>query len=113
MGRSDAKALAGAVTRIIERLLKPEWSPAADPRAVWRTSVLNHRVAAWEELDAGPSPRGRPDLARAHARGRPPAIDGLTRDGVSAATLPIECPHTLEQILDADWRPENRAGAGG
>jgi len=110
VGRSDAKALASAATQIIEHLLKLEWSPAVGPRAVWRTSVLNHRVAAWEELDASPSLRGRLDLVRAFARGRLLAIDGLARDGVRAETIPTECSYTLDQILDAGWWPGNRSG---
>lgn len=110
MGRSDAKALGSAIMRVIEHLLKLEHSPAAAPRAGWRTSVVNQRIAAWEEIDASPSLRGRVDLERAYARGRRLALDGLAADGAAVTELPGACPYALEQILDDDWWPVNRHG---
>lgn len=108
MGRSDAKALGSALKRVIEHLLKLEHSPASDPRLGWRESVVNHRIAAWDEIDASPSLRRKIDLARAHRDARRLAVLGLARDGVSDDTVPQDCPYTLEQVLDHDWWPTSR-----
>ncbi|WP_448189054.1 DUF29 domain-containing protein [Azospirillum sp. sgz301742] len=108
MGRSDARALSSALMRVIEHLLKLEHSTAADPRAGWRRSVVNHRIDAEEELETSPSLRGRIDLGRIHRNALRLAANGLECDGVSAKALPPECPYTLDQILDHDWWPANR-----
>ncbi|MGY0710911.1 DUF29 domain-containing protein [Azospirillum argentinense] len=110
MGRSDAKALGSALKRVIEHLLKLEHSPAPDPRLGWRESVVNHRIAAWDEIDASPSLRRKIDLARAHRDARRLAVLGLARDGMSEDAVPQDCPYTLEQVLDHDWWPTNRHG---
>ncbi|MHA7062129.1 DUF29 domain-containing protein [Azospirillum argentinense] len=110
MGRSDAKALGSALKRVIEHLLKLEHSPAPDPRLGWRESVVNHRIAAWDEIDASPSLRKKIDLARAHRDARRLAVLGLAQDGMSEDAVPQDCPYTLEQVLDHDWWPTNRHG---
>jgi Domain of unknown function DUF29. len=109
MGRSDAKALGSALKRVIEHLLKLEYSPASDPRLGWRESVANHRIAAWEELDASPSLR-KIDIARAFQDARRLAVLGLARDGIPESTIPRDCTYTVEQVLDHDWWPVNRHG---
>jgi hypothetical protein len=68
VGRSELHALESALTRVIEHLLKLEYSPAVDPRAGWRTSVLKHRIRAVGELEDSPSLRGRLRSARAGVR---------------------------------------------
>ena len=110
VGRSEVKALSSALMRVIEHLLKLEHSPAWEPRAGWRTSVLNHRIEAIEELEASPSLRRRLDLDRAHRHARRLASDGLARDGLAGHELPPDCPYTLDQLLDEDWWPVNRHG---
>jgi len=110
MGRSEARALASALMRVIEHLLKLEHSPVAEPRAGWRTSVLNHRIDAGEELEASPSLQRRIDLDRIYRNAARLAADGLSRDGVPADALPAECPYDLERLLDPDWWPVNRHG---
>ncbi|PWC56342.1 DUF29 domain-containing protein [Azospirillum sp. TSO22-1] len=110
VGRSDARALNSALMRVIEHLLKLEYSPARDPRPNWRTSVTNHRIEAEEEIETSPSLRGRIDLVRIHRNALRLAADGLAQDGVPARVLPVECPYTLDQILDHGWWPANRHG---
>lgn len=110
VGRSDARALNSALLRVIEHLLKLEHSPARDPRSGWRTSVINHRIEAEEELGTSPSLRGRIDLARMHRHALRLAADGPAQYGVPGKALPAECPYTLDQILDHGWWPANTFG---
>lgn len=110
VGRSELRALESALMRVIEHLLKLEWSPASDPRAGWRTSVLKHRIIAAAELEDSPSLRGRFRLARLYRDGVKLAADGLRRDGIGQEILPDECPWSLEQLLNDDFWPANRHG---
>ena len=108
MGKSDRRTVQSALVRVIEHLVKLEFSPAADPRGGWRKSVREHRAVALDALGDSPSLRGRIDLATAWRRGRGLAADGLEQDRVDERRLPADCPYDLDQLLDEDWWPANR-----
>ncbi|MGA1855509.1 DUF29 domain-containing protein [Azospirillum sp. 11R-A] len=110
MGRSELRAVESALVRVIEHLLKLEYSPAADPRGDWKVSVLEHRDRVARDLSASPSLRGRIDTADIYKSGRKIAALGLERDGLRLSDLPPDCPYSLDQILDEDWWPLNRHG---
>jgi hypothetical protein len=108
VGRNERDALRSQIRRIIEHFLKLAYSPAEDPRRGWRGSIVDARA----ELEDRLSPTLRHDLAAAlgrlyiTARKRVAADleDYDERD--AAASLPTECPYTLDQILAEDWYPE-------
>lgn len=110
MGRSELRAVESALVRVIEHLLKLEYSPAADPRGDWKVSVLEHRDRVARDLSASPSLRGRIDIADIYKSGRKIAALGLERDGLRLSDLPPDCPYSLNQLLDEDWWPLNRHG---
>ena len=110
MGKSDSRKVLGLVARIVEHLLKLEFSPARDPRGGWRKSVKVHRNKVNDVLRDSPSLSAKLDLGAAFARGRDYAVDGLGEDYVEPDALPADCPYTLDQILDHDWWPANRHG---
>ena len=111
MGRSDLKAVTSALARVIEHLLKLEYSGATDPRDGWITSVDNHRGLISDEFTDSPSLRGRVDPLRAWTSGRASAIKGLRRhEPAIIPAIPADCPYTPEQLLDDDWYPVNRHG---
>ena len=112
MGRSDFRGVRSFMIRIVEHLLKLEYSPAADPRNGWRESVGNARTEANLILDDSPSLQRRVDeaLALTWKDGRRHAAEGLERDGGGDRELPKDCPYTAEQVLDPGWWPENRHG---
>jgi len=110
MGRSELRAVESALVRVIEHLLKLEYSPAADPRGDWKVSVLEHRDRVARDLSASPSLRGRIDTADIYKSGRKIAALGLERDGMRLNDLPANCPYSLDQLLDADWWPASRHG---
>ena len=110
MGRSELRAVESALVRVIQHLLKLEYSPAADPRGDWKVSVLEHRDRVARDLSAGPSLRGRIDTADLYRTGRKIAALGLERDGIRPNGLPADRPYSLEQLLDADWWPASRHG---
>lgn len=103
LGRSDRRALVSHIKRVIEHLLKLQYSPAQAPRPGWQESVELHRQEARELLSDSPSLRHDPleacyrDAVRLAAR-------GLASDA-AGVTLPETCPYRLEDILAEDWWP--------
>ena len=110
MGRSETRAVESSLSRILEHLLKLEYSSAADPRNVWKASVVEHRSRVQRDLKASPSLRGKIDLPDVYETARELAALGLARDGVSVNDLPAECPYSLERIAEKGWWPVNRHG---
>ena len=111
MGLSQWKAVQTALARIIEHLLKLEFSEVPEPRRGWRESIGNQRLTISSDYEDSPSLRGRADLTRAWRLGRGFAVHSFqTHEPDLACTLPADCPYTLEQLLDDDWYPVNRHG---
>jgi hypothetical protein len=111
LGGRDRRALESDLARVIEHLLKRQYSPTVNPERGWRRSIVEHRdrVRAAAE-DSGALAALLPSLLpRAWRRGRKLAAAGLAEDGIDPAALPEDCPYTLEQILDDDWYPEPAA----
>jgi len=112
LGRSDLRGAEGHLIRVIEHLLKLEYSPRVEPRSDWEVSVLTHRDDARRILDDSPSLRRkvRTSLAKFYRQARRVAARGLNRDEVPESSLPDEPPYSIEQVLDPDWFPANRHG---
>ncbi|WP_029011156.1 DUF29 domain-containing protein [Azospirillum halopraeferens] len=110
MGKSDLRTVGSHLARIVEHLLKLEFSPAAEPRGGWRKTVREQRASAVDALEDSPSLRRRIALDGVFRRGRSFAIDGLGQDRVDERLLPDDCPYSLDQLLDESWWPLNRHG---
>ncbi|WP_029011008.1 DUF29 domain-containing protein [Azospirillum halopraeferens] len=114
MGNSDLGALQSDLARVIEHLLKLEYSPAADPRREWVLSVIEHRGRAQFAIErSGTLKRMLPDIAPgAWRHGRTLAAKAMQMlDAVDPRSLPAECPYGIDQILDEDFFPANRHGS--
>ena len=109
LGGSIKDAIQSHLATVIEHLLKLEHSPDAWPRKKWQGSVrkarrhLDKKIAIYPSLASYP----RVILMDAWLDGRD---DALQDDSIVEATLPEECPYTLEQLRNPDWWPENRHG---
>jgi hypothetical protein len=108
LGKSERDAVRSQVRRILEHFLKLAYSPAGDPRYGWRGSIIDARA----ELDDKLSPTLRHDisggLGKLYATARRRVASDLQDHGehAAAASLPAECPYTVDQILADDWYPE-------
>src|SRR6266849_1235590 len=108
VGRNERDAVRSRVRRIIEHFLKLAYSPAGDPRYGWRGSIIDARA----ELDDKLSPTLQHDivsvLGKLYATARKRVATDLQEHGEydAAASLPAECPYTLDQIVADDWYPE-------
>ena len=98
--------------RIIEHLLKLEYSPSTAPRDDWRHSVAQARDELEDHITASMRPDVAADLAKLFGRARRDAALGLARHGERdvAKALPTVCPYNLDQIVSHDWHPKNRHG---
>ena len=108
VGRNERGSVRSQVRRVIEHFLKLAYSPADGPRFGWMGSI----AAARAELEDKLSGTLRYDLEvsspNLYRRARKQAELSLREhqeDG-TAASLPAECPYTLDQILADDWYPE-------
>ena len=113
MGRSERAALRTSLMRVLEHLLKLEYSPAPGPRAGWKRSAIEHRLRLPDILAENPSLAPQlPDLMRAAwEMARELAAQSLVDfDGVDTDILPTDCPYTMEQVSDRSWLPANRHG---
>jgi hypothetical protein len=108
LGKSYRDATRSKVRRILEHFLKLAYSPAGDPRYGWRGSIIDARA----ELDDKLSPTLRHDisgiLGKLYATARKRVATDLQehREQDAAASLPAECPYTVDQILADDWYPD-------
>ena len=113
LGRSDLRRVKGQLRRVIEHLLKLQFSPAVEPRDGWLESVLDARQDIDDYLTPAMRPEIEADLAADYAKARAKAEQALQRhrEDEAAASLPTTLPYSLAQLLDPDWLPasDNRA----
>lgn len=112
VGSERRDAVRSHVRRIIEHLLKLEYSRAREPRGSWRSSIINARVEIEDKLTRSLRRDLARQLPRLYGRGRLLAVDGMGTYGEAedARALPTSCPYDLEAILDLDWYPASRHG---
>lgn len=107
LGKSERDAVRSQIRRIIEHLLKLACSPAQEPRFDWVETIIDARQTLADKL----TPTLRRDieatLQSLYEDGRRRAEAGLRRYGEAdaIASLPPECPYTLDEICRQDWYP--------
>ena len=110
LARSDRRALRSHLTVIIEHLLKLMFSPAADSRALWRTSVINARFAIRTITQESPSLKRdlEPLIASVHDGAAGLAETSMERHGETERNIQRRLLATRlnpDQIL-GDWFPD-------
>ena len=108
VGRSERSALASHVGTVIEHLLKLEASPAVDPRAGWKETVLRTRAAIDESLEASPSLRPAIDtmITRALVQRRRLVAEVLALYDETPRVALETIDYTAEQVL-GPWFPDD------
>jgi Domain of unknown function DUF29 len=107
LGKSERDAVRSQIVRIIEHLLKLEYSPAADPRFDWLASIVEARRALADKITATLQRDAEAMLPELYTDGHELAVIGLRKYGedAAAARLPAACPYTLDQICRRGWYP--------
>ena len=110
LGKSDRRELTSQITRILRHLLKLAVSPALEPRAGWRESIGDARIAIELVLDDSPSLRREVEnvIRKQTSIAAKRAADDLAQHGEPAAVVwrRLELGgFTAEQVL-GDWFPD-------
>jgi Domain of unknown function DUF29 len=107
-GLADTKlaAVLNGARVVMEHLLKLQFSPATDPRNIWRASVREYRRRVQIDLTPRIERLLADQLPRAYAMARDDAAVGMRDHGQHSAAdaLPAACPYSLDQIT-GDWGP--------
>lgn len=103
LGRSQRQEIATRIGTIIQHLLKLQSSPATDPRAGWRSTIVRERVELADRLAENPSLRRKvPGIIEQRMRSaRRVAAQELEEHEERLAELP---DYTEEQVT-GDWLP--------
>ena len=86
--------------------MKLQYSPASEPRNLWRASVREHRRRVQIDLTPRIEQILARELPRFYGMARDDAAAGMRDHGEDAAALalPATCPYDPEQIT-GDWWP--------
>ncbi len=105
MGRSERRAVESHLKNLLIHLLK--WAKQKQRRSgSWRDSIDNARDALADLLQDSPSLR--PQLPEFVKRQYPRARRSTANQtGLTVTRFPASCPFRLEEILDAEFFPEN------
>jgi hypothetical protein len=111
LGKAARNAVFSQIERLIEHLLKLQFSGRTKPRRQWLISIDDAR----RELERHLTPTLRreleaalPDLYR-RERKRTARKLALFDEPEAAVRLPEACPYTLAQLIDEDWLPPSTA----
>jgi hypothetical protein len=108
LGKNVRNAVRSQMRRIVEHLLKLQFSSAQEPGYGWIGSIIDARQEISDDITPTIRRELESELQQIYNGGRKRAEAGLTEHGESAAVqkLPIACPYTFDQILDEDWYPD-------
>jgi len=111
LGKSERDAVRSQIVRILEHLLKLEYSPATDPRFDWMASIVEARRVLADKLTATLQRDAEAMLSELYRDARELADIGMRKFGenAAAARLPLTCPYTIEQIRERSWYPKPSA----
>ena len=108
LGSEQLYAIQSQTTRLIEHLLKLEYSAHDQPRRQWMLSVNGARREIERRLTTTLRKRLLASLPKHYRDARADAVLALEDHGEpeAAASLPSACPYALVQLLDPAWLPE-------
>ena len=104
LGRSDRREIESRLKVLIAHLLKLRFQPGK-AKAGWTATIMEQRGRIRKLLAESPSLKAYPAsvLAEEHGYAR---AEASAETGLPIEEFPAECPFTIEQILDADFYPE-------
>ena len=105
MGKRERRALESYLRNVTLHLLKWRYQPEKRG-ASWRQSIRNGRIEIQKLLRDSPSLSEEVSqmLADEYAAARADAVD---ETGLSEETFPLDCPFSVEQVLDIGFWPDD------
>ena len=104
LGRSDRRELRSRVATILVHLIKLQASPAADPRAGWRVTVLEQRAGLRDVLRDSPSLTRTVAAVIAEEIEAAREIAAISIAGEEPRIDPATLHFTVDQVL-GPWLP--------
>ncbi len=107
LGKSERRAIASQLTRLLLHLLKWQHQPQRRSDS-WLDSITDARTQIELAIADSPSLKDYPgeQLAASYQRARRQAAKQINTE---LSALPPECPYSLELVLNEDWLPEDTA----
>ncbi|WP_392481827.1 DUF29 domain-containing protein [Nostoc sp. C110] len=104
LGKSERRAIASQLTRLLLHLLKWQYQPQRRSDS-WLDSITDSRTQIELAIEDSPSLKNYPteQLEESYQRARRQAAK---QTGIQISVFPEECPYFLELVLDEDWLPE-------
>jgi hypothetical protein len=104
MAKRDRRDVESRLETILEHALKLRCEPEADAVAGWANTIFTQRNDLLRVLDDNMSLRANIDgfIEKAYRLARKAAAR-VTRCKIEE--FPVDCPWTVEEILDEDWLP--------
>lgn len=105
LGKSERRAIASQLTRLLLHLLKWQYQPQRRSDS-WLDSITDARTQIELAIEDSPSLKNYPaeQLEQSYQRARQQA---LKQTGMSLSVFPEECPYSLDLVLQEDWLPED------
>jgi hypothetical protein len=103
MGSSQRSAVLSHLKNLLMHLLK--WQHQSNIQSnSWSFSIINARLALEDLIIESPSLKNMPsnELSKVYVHARKLAAK---ETGLNINIFPIDCPYTIEQILNEDWLP--------
>jgi Domain of unknown function DUF29 len=103
LGKSEQRAIASQLTRLLLHLLKWQYQPQRRSDS-WLDSITDARTQIELALEDSPSLKHYPEkqLNESYKRARRQA---MKQTNMEASAFPAECPYLLALALDEDWLP--------
>lgn len=106
LGRSDKREIRSRLKELLVHLLKWHFQPRKR-KGGWRATIVEQRDELEQLLEESPSLRSLPSLAlgKLYPIARAKAAD---ETGLAEAMFPLECPYSVDEVLDDDFFPGRR-----
>jgi Domain of unknown function DUF29 len=104
LGKSEQRAIASQLTRLLLHLLKWQYQPQRRSDS-WLDSITDARTQIELAIEDSPSLKNYPavQLNESYKRARRQAVK---QTNLQASTFPEECSYALAQVLDEGWLPQ-------
>lgn len=104
LGKSEQRAIASQLTRLLMHLLKWQYQPQRRSDS-WLDSITDARTQIELAIVDSPSLKPYPaaQLKESYTRARRQAAK---QTGLQMLEFPDECPYSLNLVLDEDWLPQ-------
>jgi hypothetical protein len=105
--RKDRREVESRAELILIHFLKLAYSSAPEPRRGWVRTILTQRRALARMLTATLRDHLQEQLVELYAQARRMAAVEMETDVIEPEVLPLECPYSIDELLEPEWLPQN------